>query len=320
MRIHFIIATLLCGLTVAIVWWNGVKSKDFITPPNAEAILVAQRKARESLQIHDAIIPDEPTKAILVKATKLNLPDPKLEAAEIGTINTASVTDVGDLLSAPGLDSYASFAEKGTTHLIALATLLETKGELQRALLVWERVVDMASTDDRQYDTAIKAIQRLTPMVPNWNIDSTSTVVIMLDAGCDRDTAKILRPILEEAASILTASSSGILKVEAKIHERPSPAKDSAKLPIAIWFSGVAVNSAQSATVSIPSVYADPAQMRSTLLFSIYKLIREDIDAKTAFTPPRDASSGQDPTALFPVAITRLAWQEFATNLNIVKP
>jgi hypothetical protein len=60
--------------------------------------------------------------------------------------------------------------------------------------------------------------------------------------------------------------------------------------------------------------------MRSTLLFSLYKLIREDIDAKTTFTPPRDASSGQDPTALFPVAITRLAWQEFATNLNIVKP
>ena len=291
-----------------------------MSPPTAEAITAVQREARESLQIHDAILPDEPAKAILIKATKLTLPDPSLESAETVPVTTEDITDVGDLLSAPGLESYANLAEKGTAYLIALATTLETKGELQRALLAWERVVDIVTTDDSQYDTAIKAIQRLTPMVPNWNIDPSNTLVIILDAGCDRETAKILRPILDEAAAILTSSSSGILQVQAKINEGPAPAKDAAKLPIALWFSGVTEHATQSVTVTIPSEYPDVAQLRSTLLLSLYKLIREDIDAKTAFTPPRDVTSGQDPASLFPLSITRLAWQEFASNLNIAKP
>jgi hypothetical protein len=313
-RVHYIIAAFLCLSTVLIVWWNGVKHKDFITPPSPELLAKVRKETLQSLGAPEIISNEVPTKAILVKATSLILPNPALEK-ETAKIKDAD-TEVGDLITSPGLNCYASFAEKGALHLINLATLLEGKGELQRSLLAWERVIDVVKPEKEQYNTACNAIQRLKPQLPPWNIDPSACQVLVLNAGCDRDTAKLLEPILAELADFLANASSGIVQIKSKIFFAAAPTKGASQLPIALWFSGPSDNSVQSKTISIPSQFTNPAAMKRLVLASAYKLIRDDIASKTAFQAPNDLKENEDAAPLLTTVLTRLLWQEFATRLN----
>lgn len=316
MRIHFLITAILSVATIALVWWSGVKNKDFLKPPSAQVIAAARQTTLASLSAPQGIESDQPAKAILVKPTKLTLPNPELETVVKEEKETQ--VDLGDLATVPGLDQYADLSEKGPEAMISLATQLETIGELQRALLAWERVLDIVSADADQRAMASKALVRLTPQLPPWNIDPSATQVIVFQAGCDRDTATALEPFMKEVADMISASTSGILQVQAKVHAGPRPTKDGPKLPIALWFGGQEEKSQQSKTITIGSDYADPQQMRQALISSAYKLIRDEIGSQTAFQAPIELKSDQDASALFSTAVTRLLWQEFGGRLNVI--
>lgn len=316
MRIHYFITALLSVATIALVWWNGVKHKDFLTPPSAEVIAMARQSTMASLSAPQGIEPDQPAKAILVKPTKLTLPNPELET--VVKEEKEALADLGDLTTVPGLDQYADLSEKGAEYVISLATQLETKGELQRALLAWERVIDVVSADSDQRAMASKALTRLTPQLPPWNIDPSATQTIVFQAGCDRDTAEMLEPLMKEVAAMITSSTSGILQVQEKVHAGPRPSKDGPKLPIALWFGGLDPKSQQSKTITIGSEYADATLMRQALMSSAYKLIRDEIGSQTAFQAPIEWKADQDAAALFSSAVTRLLWQEFGSRLNVI--
>lgn len=314
MRLHYSIAVFLCIATICVVWWNGVKHKDFISPPPPGQLAKLREETLHNRGAPEIIAREEPAKAILVKATALTLPNPALEKEMAQTKNEVMVS--GDLITAPGLDCYANLSEKGASHLIDLATLLETKGELQRSLLAWERVIDVVKPEKEQYNIAWKAMQRLKPQLPPWNIDPTACQVVVINAGCDRETAKLLEPVLAELADFLANASSGIVQVQSKIFSGPAPAKNGPQLPIALWFSGPTENSVQSKTISIPSQYNDQAAMKQVVAASAYKLIRDDIASKTAFQAPDDLKENEDASPLLASALTRLLWNEFATRLN----
>jgi hypothetical protein len=313
-RLHKSIAVFLCLAIVWIVWWNGVKHKDFVSPPSPVQLAKVREQTLRNLGALEIIAHEEPAKAILVKATSLTLPNPALEKEMAQTKD--EIMEMGDLITAPGLDCYANLSEKGASHLIDLATLLETKGELQRSLLAWERVIDVVKPEKEQYNIAWKAMQRLKPQLPPWNIDPTGFQVVIINAGCDRETAKLLEPVLAELADFLASASSGIVQVQSKIFSGPAPAKGGPQLPIALWFSGSADHSVQSKTISIPSQYSDQAAMKRVVAASAYKLIRDDIASKTAFQAPDDLKENEDANPLLATALTRLLWSEFATRLN----
>jgi len=317
-RIHYLIAVISCVITISLVWWNGVKSKDFLTPPPDQRLVEVRHATAMDLEVPDVIAQDLPAKAILVKPTKLTLPDPSLEHTP--QEKEEELVELGDLSVSPGLDCYADLAEKGSDFLVAMATQLENKGELQRALLAWERVLDVVKPEPAQYELASTAIQRLTPQLPMWNVDPSAMHVIQLQAGCDRDTAAVLEPILNEVCALLSGGTSGIVEIKAKVNSGPRPAKDAPKLPIALWFSGLDEKSTQSKTITIPSDQTDPAFLRNLVLTSAYKLIREDVGSHTAFQAPIAYKEPQDPMPLFQSSISRLLWQEFAGRLNTLAP
>lgn len=313
-RVHYLITIFLSIATVAIVWWNAVKQKDFMTPPNAEEIALARQETLDSLAVPGGIAPEQPIKAILVKPTKLSLPNPELDTVVVAEKETQ--TEMGDLTTSPGLDQYADLSEKGADHMEALATLFETKGELQRALLAWERMVDVVSADSDQRTIAYKAIARLTPQLPPWNIDPTAAQTIVFHSGCDRDVAALIEPLMQEITALISANTSGILQVQANVNAGPRPSKDGPKLPIALWFSGKDEKSQQSKTITISSESTDPEVLRKALLTSAYKLIRDEIGSQTAFQAPMELKPDHDVGTLFGTAVTRLSWMEFGTRLN----
>jgi hypothetical protein len=317
-RIHYLIAVISCVITVSLFWWNGVKGKDFLTPPSDQRLVDVRHSTAVDLKVPDVIAQDLPTKAILVKPTKLTLPDPALEPTP--QEKEEELVELGDWSVSPGLDCYADLAEKGSDFLVAMATQLETKGELQRALLAWERVLDVVKPEPAQYELASKAILRLSPQLPLWNVDPSAVHVIQLKAGCDRETAELLEPILVELCAQLSTGTSGIVEIKAKVNSGPRPAKDAPKLPIALWFTGFDEKSTQSKTITIPSDQSDPAVLRNLVLTSAYRLIREDVGSHTAFQAPIAHKAPQDPMLLFQSSISRLLWQEFASRLNTPAP
>jgi hypothetical protein len=317
-RIHYFIAVISCVITVSLVWWNGVKDKDFLTPPSDQRLVEVRHATAIDLKAVDVIAQDLPAKAILVKPTKLMLPDPALEPPPQKKEDL--LAEFGDLSVSPGLDCYADLAEKGSDFFVALATQLEAKGELQRALLAWERVLDGVKPEPAQYELASKAIQRLSPQLPLWNVDPSAVHVIQLKAGCDRETAELLEPILAELCALLSTNSSGIVEIKAKVNSGPRPAKDAPKLPIALWFSGYDQKSTQSKTITISSDQTDPVVLRNLVLTSAYKLIREDVGSLTDFQAPIAHKEPQDPLSLFQSSVSRLLWQKFASRLNTPAP
>ena len=317
-RVHYLIAVILSVITISVVWWNGVKRKDFLTPPPDQRLVEVHHSTAIDLEATDGIAQDLPAKAILVKPTKLTLPDSAQESNP--QVKEDELVVLGDLTVSPGLDCYADLAEKGSDFLVAMATELETKGELQRALLAWERVLDVVKPVPEQYELASKAILRLSPQLPLWNVDPSTVFVVRLQVGCDGETAELLEPVLIELCTLLNTGTSGIVEIKPKVNSGPRPSEDAPKLRIALWFSGRDEKSMQSKTVTIPSDHTDPTVLRNLVLTSAYKLIREDVSSHTEFLAPIAHQEPQDPLPLFQSSVSRLLWQEFARRLNTPAP
>ena len=128
--------------------------------------------------------------------------------------------------------------------------LLETEGEFQRALLAWERVIDSAKPDETQTISATSAIKRLRPAIPAWNTDPASAIAITLQAGTGKKTAKLLTPVLEQAARDIEQASAGILKVKAAITAGKERKADTGPAPVALWLAGPAKDSRSTEVLS----------------------------------------------------------------------
>lgn len=193
--------------------------------------------------------------------------------------------------------------------MIELATELETKGELQRALLAWERVLDATPADLAQQETARKAVERLRPLVPLWNVDPLSAQSVILCISCDSDHAKTLEPLLQEICQQLHSASSGLIECKLELKEGPKATANAPRQPVAIWFRGVAADSIQSKILTIPVLPDAAAEQKQLLLGNIYKLIRDGVQAQSALHPLIEWQAGNNATILLNSAISRRTWQ-----------
>ncbi len=313
--LFFVIPLAIC--TIAITWWQGAKGKDFLTPPPSAVLAIEQRNLKqEKLQASLDLQNNkdlEPTKAIRVKPGQMPSIDTTLAIEE--PKSEEEIIELGDLTRSPGLDAYTQFSEKGASYFIKLATLLETSGELQRTLLAWERVADSASPDAPQRKLTTDAIARLRPQLPAWIVDPTARTTIIIHAGCDTESATIVKPALKEIAALLSEHSSGIIhfKDDVSVGATASPSP----LPIALWFSSGTDPSHMSRTITIPSGVTDAAQMSQSLARSLYKIFREEIGSQGSLQAPVPLDpTTTDASSLFQNSVTRRHWHAFSKRLS----
>lgn len=287
------------------VWWSNTRHMDFMTPPSAAKL--------ESIRIRvESSLPraDQPDDAIsvppLVKEPEPPPPPPPVEEPEI---------DLGDLTTPPTLQSYGELVPQGAVRLIELATGLDKKGEFQRALLAWERVVDLTPADATQADTAISAIKRLRPTLPAWNSKPETQIQIMLHAGTGKKLAKSLTPILEGVARDLEAASSGIVKVTAAVTAGKTSTSAKGPTPVALWLAGPGKKPTSTEVLSF--TVDSPDTLRQDILKTVFQLVRSQLGRDTAYTPPAALADGEDPQSALGFRITRLCWSEFAAGLNL---
>jgi len=298
---------LLVLTVVSGIWWGNTRHLDFMTPPSEAALEQIRTKIESSLprqhEIDAAISPPlaEP-------------PPPPPPPAE----PPKPPIDLGDLSTPPTLHDYGNLSTKGADYLIELATALEKNGEFQRGLLAWERVLDLTKPNETQAAMAISSIHRLRPTLPDWNTKPEAAIQITLHAGTGKKLAKTLTPILDEVARTLEISSSGIIKVKAKVTAGKTNTAANEATPVALWFAGPDKKSPSTEVLSF--TVNSPDAIRAEIYKTVFLVIRGHLSRTTAYRPPGAPRDGDDPQQALDSRVTRLAWSAFATNLNPPPP
>lgn len=304
MRVPIPVVILLVLAVVGGVWWSNTRRMDFMTPPSASKLESIRIKVESSLpradQTDDAI-------SVPPVVKEPQPPPPPVEEPAI---------DLGDLTTPPTLQSYGELVPQGAAHLIELAERLEKKGEFQRALLAWERVVDLTPADATQAATAISAIKRLRPTLPNWNSQPEAQIHLTLHAGTGKKLVKTLTPVLEGVARDLEAAASGIVKVTAAVTAgKTSSTSAKGPTPVALWLAGPGKKPTSTEVLSF--TVESPDNLRRDIMTTVFQLVRSHLDRDTAYSPPAALTDGEDPQGALSFRITRLCWSEFATGLNL---
>lgn len=224
--------------------------------------------------------------------------------------------DVGDLTVPMTLQSYGELTPKGAVHLSELATALEEMSEPRRALLAWERVLDLTKPDDAQAAAAISAIKRLRQTLPDWNSKPETAIAITLHAGTGKKLAKALTPILAGVARDMERASAGIVRVKPAITVGKTSSTSKGPTPVAVWIAGPdkKLSSTEVSSFTVDS----PETLRQEVLKTVFQLIQSHLGGATAYSVPTPLVEGEDPQIALSVRVTRLCWSEFAAAMNQV--
>jgi hypothetical protein len=274
---------------------------DFTTPPPAAELEQIRQRVQSTLPKVE-LKKSMPPAAIAEKPASPPAAPPK------------PIVDLGDLKAAPSLSEYTKNSVGGSDSAIELATQLEAKGEFKRALLAWERVIDLTKPDERQAGVAIASIQRLRPTLPLWNEKPKLARPITLHASAGKKMAKSLLPVLEGVARDLERASSGVIKVKVNVSAGRTNSPAQHATPVAIWFTGA---DTQSPSTTVRSFTVDSADaLRPAILKNVFLITRSHLSRWTTFTAPADLNDAENPLDALSYRLTRLCWSEFATALN----
>jgi hypothetical protein len=289
----------LAFLVVGLTWWFRTRDVDFVTPPSEEKIELVMREAR-----HGLAMPDIREDAISVPKEKPGLVTPE-----------PPPLDLGDFGSPPELDEYGDQAGRGAPHLIMLAEALEQQGQFQRALLAWERVMDVGKAEPEQIRRALEVVKRLRPTLPDWNTDEEKARRVVLHAGTGPLLADELLPVMEKIAGEMELVSAGLLKVEVKITKGRSISDGKLPVPVALWLAGVEKESPTTEVVSFTAKAGD--DLRPRILPLVYQLVRNHLRSNTEFVPVGELEEGDDVSEALAFRFTRLCWDEFGASLQV---
>ena len=167
-RVPIPVVIVLSVAAIVIPWWQGSRDMDFMTQPD-DAVL-AHVRAKTSLAHR------EKSRLFTVK------PEPKDTAAIESPIRAAPAIDPGDPNTPAALNAYADHASEGAAAFATLAVHLEEQKANARALLAWERVLDVCPDTASQRQAALAGIERLRPKVAPWNIDPVAAKPLVLAA------------------------------------------------------------------------------------------------------------------------------------------
>jgi hypothetical protein len=288
-RVPIPVVIVLSIAAIAIPWWQGTRHLDFLKPP--DEVVLAHIRAKTTLAYR------EKSRLFTVK------PEPKDMATIESPVRAAPAIDPGDPGTPAPLNAYAEHASEGAAAFVTLAVHLEEQKANARALLAWERVLDVCPDNAPQRQAALAGIQRLRPMVAPWNIDPVAAKPIPADA---------LEEVVTKCAHELSRHSSGLLRFEPRVERPDRKGTPSAVLSLQLTAEGF--GAASTGFLDFPMA-TEPDQLRREILAGCYKLIASQLAAFTEFTPPGALAEGDNPSQALETRITRLCWDEFGKSL-----
>lgn len=223
-----------------------------------------------------------------------------------------SEEDLGDLESSPGLAAYREFAQNNPPErLFELSSTLRTRGQFQRALLAFERVIDTAKADSKALAEAAKGIVALSPTLPRWNIDPTTEIPLTLHLGTAQLAGESLKAAALQVATSIRKSSGDQLDIMPKIASSSSE-EASPESPVALWISTGGKDPASSAVITFRATDELEAATDEISL-AVFQAVRGHLKKLGYPLPPPIQATGRD---LLSIHITRLMWRDLAQSLH----
>ena len=307
MRVPLPIVIFLVVTVISGICWHNTHHLDFLTPPSAAKLEAVRLKIESSLPRTD-LVDDAISVPPVVIPPPPPPPPPPVE-------KPTPAIDLGDLTTSPHLKNYSEFSSQGSAYLIRLAILLEQKDQFQRALLAWERVLDLTQPDANQAALALSAIKRLRSTLPDWSGKPEIPISVILHASTSKKLAKPLTPILQAVAHELERATSGIVKVKAIVTLGKTSTLGKNPTPVALWLTG---SNQKSKSTEVLSFTADsPETLHPKILGKLFSLIRNDLAHTPPFTTPTALAEGENPQDALTYRVTRLCWSQFAATLNL---
>ncbi|MCH1420766.1 MAG: hypothetical protein L7W40_10735 [Akkermansiaceae bacterium] len=307
MRIHWAFVVFAVIGTILLTWYLRTKNMDFLTPSGLEIVeteetsdlidlsVVLQPKIKDQPKINRAIQqPKDPDKITPPKVKEI------------------TEFELGDLVASPGLDAYQNFARRESPdRLFELSSALRARGEFQRALLAFERVIDTSEADPNSRAEAAQGIAALTKNLPNWNIDPSNEIILNLHLGMAQKPSDHLRDVLREVATRIRGASGDQLNIIPTIDSSDnsdSPTNN----PIALWLSASGDNTTSSAVITIRLAKKNEEHLEEISL-AVFKTIRSHL-IQFGYPPASEnLKKGEDYLSR---QITRLMWRDFAQSLH----
>ncbi|MEI6606890.1 MAG: hypothetical protein WCP35_16390 [Verrucomicrobiota bacterium] len=305
MRVPLSLSILLAIAVPLVVWWLGVRDMDFLTPPTEAQLTAVRQHAADALP--PTQIPNPSPAPPEAPPTPPAMPNPSPEKKPVPAV------EIGDLNPNPGLNTYAELAPKGARHLIELASLLETAGELPRTLLAWERVLDATAADPSQASAASAAIQRLRSALPAPKRNPGKAIQIIIHANTGGKLEASLKTHLEQAAHSLELASCGILIVTTKVTINRKSTSKSTQSTVAIWLSGSAEKSPTTETLSF--TVAKSEVPLTELLRKLFLLTGNRLQT-LGFPQLIPIAADETPLHALESHVTRRHWDKFGRSLN----
>ena len=302
MRIPLLAAIPICLITVFLIWWTSTRDMDFLTPPTEARLSQVRAEALASLPI--SRLEDD--------AISIKVPPPDDANTIPKTTAPIEPVDLGDLKSPPLLDTYSDRAPEGSVKLLALAAALEQAGAFQRALLAYERILDLSESDPEQIQAAVSAIRRLKPTLIDWITDPDTAAQAVIHIGTGKKFSKVLPEIMTKITQNLTNASSGIVSFSYELHIGRTIQTTDAPTPVALWITGPGEDAISTDVLYFTT--ADSETLRNDLLKTNFNLIRGHLSKTASYNPAPEALD--DPLAALESHITRLLWNEFGKTLS----
>jgi hypothetical protein len=300
-RVSLLIVLPLCAATIAAIWWRGTRNINFLAEPSEAELEQAREQTRNSV----------PGRSKLFSVPSVNasdepvIPDPIRERPQI---------DPGDSNKPPTLTTYAEDVDKGPAAVIQLAAYVEDTGYPARALIAWERVLDLCHPDEAQRNAALEGIQRLRPSAPLWNADPTNAKRLRLEVTVPPKAATPeLTATVKSVADELESITAGLVKFDSKIEmtKKGNPFKG-----LSLKITGPGDKPPVTGTFVLDQVPATQDVIVYQLFSGIFKLVAAQVAETTSFTAPVAPPPGGDPRTALWQRVTRLSWLEFAKTLQ----
>jgi hypothetical protein len=313
---------------IALPWWLGTRDMDFLKPPGDFELARIRSDVASSFPKR---VPDVPA-----------IHDSEQNRAFQSPIKPPPVIDPGNAHAPAELDAYREHAKVGAAGFIELAAHLEEQSGNARALLAWERVLDVCQPDPSQRAAAVAGVRRLQPLVAPWHVDPREATLLVLETVVPEGVAAgALEGVLADCANVLGKHSAGLLRFESRVDRpvakpapRPPKKPKNPKKPVEpevppappapVTMSLQILRDGGDASVSTGLIEIpladDPDQLRREILAGAYKLVASQLAAATDFTPPEPLAPADDPAAALQTRITRLCWSEFGKSFHGVDP
>ena len=307
MRIHWAFVVSAVIGTILLTWHLRTKNMDFLTPSGMAIVETEETSDLIDLSlVLQPEIKDQPEINITIQQPK----DPnKITPPKVKEITEF---ELGDLVSSPGLGAYRDFARgESPDRLFELSSTLRARGEFQRALLAFERVIDTSMAEPNSRAEAAQGIAALTKNLPNWNIDPSNEMILNLHLGMAHKPSDHLRDVLQEVAARIRGSSGDQLSIIPTMNSSDNPDSPNNN-PIALWLSAPGDNTTSSAVITLRLTRNDEEHLQE-ISSAVFKTIRSHL---TQFGYPSASENLKKGEDYLSRQITRLMWRDFAQSLH----